>query len=440
MERYKKYKDSGVQWIGNIPSHWESKQLRSFLTLFTEKGHGDAQLLSVTREQGVIERDKDDKEENHNFVPEDLSGYKYIEKGDFAINKMKAWQGSYAVSDYNGIVSPAYYTCKLKGVDKYFFSKAIRSLAYIPFFTQYSKGIRVGQWDLNPNSLKTIPFFLPPIDEQKKIVNYIESKTSKIDEYIAEKEKEVQLLNELKEAEIAKVVTQGLNPNVKMKDSGISWIGLIPEYWNTYILKRLIKERKAGSWGSEPKTSEIDCVCLRIADFDYQNYRFQRKDDLTIRSYKEKDLEDRVLEQGDILIEKSGGGEKSPVGRAVMYDLSIENAMYANFMEKIIPIERLDSSYLTYLLATMYSKRAMWTYIKYTTGIQNLDITSLLSNEKIPLPPLDEQRAIVAYINEKTEKVESLITDLQAEIEHLKEYKQRLIADCVTGQVNVQNE
>jgi restriction endonuclease S subunit len=88
----------------------------------------------------------------------------------------------------------------------------------------------------------------------------------------------------------------------------------------------------------------------------------------------------------------------------------------------------------------MYSKRAMWTYIKYTTGIQNLDLTSLLSNEKIPLPPIDEQRAIVAYINEKTAKVESLITDLQAEIEHLKEYKQRLIADCVTGKVNVQNK
>ena len=161
MESYKEFKPSNVHWIGYIPKHWEIKQLRSFLSLFTDKGHGDAQLLSVTREQGVIVRNKDDKEENHNFVPEDLSGYKYIEKGDFAINKMKAWQGSYAVSDYNGIVSPAYFTCKLRGVNKDFFSRAIRSRAYIPFFTQYSKGIRVDQWDLNPNALKIIPFFLP---------------------------------------------------------------------------------------------------------------------------------------------------------------------------------------------------------------------------------------------------------------------------------------
>lgn len=189
MERYLDYKPSNVQWIENIPSHWESKQLRSFLALFSEKGHGDAQLLSVTREQGVIERDKENKEENHNFVPEDLSGYKYIEKGDFAINKMKAWQGSYAVSDFNGIVSPAYFTCKLRGVNKDFFSRAIRSVAYVPFFTQYSKGIRVGQWDLNPNAIKTIPFFLPPLAEQEKIVSYLDSKTLTIDAYVAERER-----------------------------------------------------------------------------------------------------------------------------------------------------------------------------------------------------------------------------------------------------------
>jgi type I restriction enzyme S subunit len=206
-----KMKGSGISWVGMIPEHWEMKQLRSFLTLFTVKGHGDAQLLSVTREQGVIERDKDDKEENHNFVPDDLSGYKYIEKGDFAINKMKAWQGSYAVSDYCGIVSPAYYTCKLKGVNKDFFSKAIRSKAYIPFFTQYSKGIRVGQWDLNPNALKSIPFFLPPIEEQRAIVTYIEEKCQKVDTLITELQAEIDYLREYKQRLIADVVTGQVN-------------------------------------------------------------------------------------------------------------------------------------------------------------------------------------------------------------------------------------
>jgi type I restriction enzyme S subunit len=145
------------------------------------------------------------------------------------------------------------------------------------------------------------------------------------------------------------------------------------------------------------------------------------------------------LSKGDILIEKSGGGDITPVGRAVIFDLDIEDAMYANFMEKITPNTQICSEYLVYILASMYSKKAIWTYVKFTTGIQNLDLTSLLSTEKIPLPPIDEQRAIVSYIEAKCAKINSLISDIELEIDYLKEYKQRLIADCVTGQINVQN-
>lgn len=206
-----KMKDSGISWIGMIPEHWEVKQLRAFLSLFSDKGHGDAQLLSVTREQGVILRDKDNKEENHNFVPDDLSGYKYLEKGDFVVNKMKAWQGSYAVSKYDGIVSPAYYTCKLTGVDEEFFSLAIRSKAYVGFFTSHSKGIRVGQWDLDPNALKSIPFFLPSIAEQQAIVAYIDNKCAKINSFITELEAEVDYLKEYKQRLIADCVTGQVN-------------------------------------------------------------------------------------------------------------------------------------------------------------------------------------------------------------------------------------
>lgn len=220
------------------------------------------------------------------------------------------------------------------------------------------------------------------------------------------------------------------------KDSGISWIGEIPEHWETSIFKRLIKYRKVGSWGSEPKTSEIDCTCLRIADFDYEKFRFQRKADNTIRSYKLKDLEDRILKEGDILIEKSGGGEKTPVGRAILYDLNITNAMYANFMEKIAPQDNLISKFLVYMLSLMYSKRAIWNYIKFTTGIQNLNLSSLLSNEKIPLPPLAEQEKIVSYLEDKTSKIDAYVTDKEKEIELLQELKQKTIADAVTKGLN----
>jgi len=220
------------------------------------------------------------------------------------------------------------------------------------------------------------------------------------------------------------------------KDSNVSWIGMIPKHWETYIFKRLIKYRKAGSWGSEPKTSEIDCTCLRIADFDYDKFRFQRKTDNTIRSYKWKELEDRILKQGDILIEKSGGGEKTPVGRSILYDLNINNAMYANFMEKIAPKECLISKFLVYILSLMYSRRAIWTYVKYTTGIQNLDLTSMLSNEKIPLPPLAEQGKIVSYLESKTSKIDAYVADKEKEIQLLQELKQKTITEAVTKGLN----
>lgn len=200
-------KDSGIPWIGLIPEHWEVKRLRHFIKFVSVKGHGEKPLLSVTREQGVIERDVESKEENHNFIPDDLSGYKLVRKGQFVINKMKSWQGSYGVSDYEGIVSPAYYVCDLTFPCKKFFSMAIRSKAYIPFFTQYSKGIRVDQWDLSPIGLKSIPFIVPPIEEQQAIVDYIETKLSKIDSCMANLQAEIDYLKEFKQRLISDVVT-----------------------------------------------------------------------------------------------------------------------------------------------------------------------------------------------------------------------------------------
>ena len=202
-----KMKDSGINWIGKVPEHWECSTLRKHLRFVSDKGHPDEQLLSVTREQGVIIRNTESKEENHNVIPSDLSDYKLVRKGQFAINKMKSWQGSYAVSSYTGIVSPAYYVCDLDFENKEFFSIAIRSKAYVPFFTMYSKGIRVDQWDLSPIGLKTIPFFIPPKEEQDTIVSFLKKKIESIDTQISSIEKQIANLNEYKQSLISDVVT-----------------------------------------------------------------------------------------------------------------------------------------------------------------------------------------------------------------------------------------
>lgn len=198
---------SGIPWLGEIPQHWEMRKLRQLIELFSDKGHPNEQLLSVVRELGVVVRNVDSKEENHNYIPDDLSGYKRIRKGDFAINKMKAWQGSYAVSGHQGIVSPAYYTCHLRLKNKEFFNMAIRSQAYVPFFTQNSKGIRVGQWDLSPVGLKEIPFFLPPQEEQEAIVAYLDEKTTQIDRYTGQLEEMIRQMKDLRQTIISEAVT-----------------------------------------------------------------------------------------------------------------------------------------------------------------------------------------------------------------------------------------
>lgn len=437
MERYESYKDSGVKWLGEIPGHWEISCLRRFLRNYSVKGHADKPLLSVTREKGVILRGAKGDDGNNNIIPEDLSGYKHVKKGQFVINKMKSWQGSYGVSKYEGIVSPAYFVYDLDFEDKRFFSWAIRSKNYIPFFMQYSKGIRVDQWDLTPENVKCIPFFIPPKSEQTAIANYLDSVTSKIDEAISQQQKMIDLLNERKQIIIQNAVTKGLDPNAKMKDSGVEWIGEIPEDWVKITMKRIFRERVAGSWGEDENKGSQNTFCLRIADFDYSKLKFIDKQQYTIRSYTKKEIERKKLKIGDLLIEKSGGGEKTPVGRVVMFDLCLKNAMYANFMEKLCVREITIPEYVNYLLSAFYANGMVWPYIKATTGIQNFDITNFLSKEFVFIPNLTTQNEIVYYLKNRISKIDDFILKCNKQISLLQERKQIIINDVVTGKIKV---
>ena len=178
-------KPSGIPWLGDIPKHWDMRKLRQILTRKTERNQPNLPLLSVVREKGVIKRDTENFEENHNFIPDDLSNYKVVRVGQFAMNKMKAWQGSFGVSQFEGIVSPAYFVFDLHHVGGAFFHTAIRSKAYVPSFTRASDGVRVGQWDLAESRMRDTPFFVPPSDEQQAIVEYVAKATETANTAIA---------------------------------------------------------------------------------------------------------------------------------------------------------------------------------------------------------------------------------------------------------------
>lgn len=396
-------------------------QLRKYLSLVSVKGKGDKQLLSVTREKGVIVRNVDDLEENHNFVPDDLSGYKYVQPGQFVINKMKSWQGSYGVSEYEGIVSPAYYVCDLTFPNKTFFSKAIRSRAYVDFFAQWSKGIRVGQWDLEPIALKSIPFFEPPIEEQKKIVAYLDKQMTLIESCISQRDRELQTLNELKQAVIASVVTRGLNPNAPMKDSGQIQFGEIPAHWDSVKMKYCFTQRSEKGFPNEP------VLCATQSKGVIPQSLYENRVVVVNKGFEGL----KLVKVGDFVISlRSFQG-----GIEYAYYQGIISAAYTI----LTPKDERNSQYFKYLFKSHPFIQLLQTCVTGIREGQNINY-AVLGNNFIPIPPIEEQNAIVEYIEAKTNSIDKMIDALKAEIDRLTEYKQRLISDVVTGQLNVQDE
>lgn len=217
----------------------------------------------------------------------------------------------------------------------------------------------------------------------------------------------------------------------EMKDSRVEWIGQIPTHWNLVRLKSLIVTRDGGAWGEEATGRDGDMICLRIADFDYQRYCFKSHGELTVRHFKPDVIERLRLMPGDILVEKSGGGEKTPVGRAVLFDKDY-SALYSNFMDRLRCKDGINPQWLLYNWATLYANNYTRPYIKQTTGIQNLDISGLLSSQFIALPSENEQEKVLSVVLNESKKVDALIVNVQSQIEKLKAYKQSLITEVVT--------
>ena len=224
----------------------------------------------------------------------------------------------------------------------------------------------------------------------------------------------------------------------EMKDSGVEWIGEVPSTWNPHVLKKLLITRIGGAWGEDAQNDNLDRICMRITDFDFARGKFKdgSPENFTKRNYTKPQIEKLALQQNDILIEKSGGGEKTPVGRSVLFNKSFD-ALFANFMDML----RVDSTkavpqFFQYYWQSMYYKMVTSIYIKQTTGIQNLNLTSLLSLESFFLPSLPEQVAIAAYLDDKCSTIDDIIAEAKATIDEYKAWKASVIFETVTKGLN----
>ena len=240
-------KNSGIPWIGGIPQGWKVCFIKQIMRNKSIKGFPNERVLSLYRDYGVIP--KDSRDDNHNVTSDDTSSYKLVDEGDFVINKMKAWQGSMAVSEYRGIISPAYYICRFTSTDinKRYIHYLLRNDSYKTEYMRLSSGLRVGQWDLNIDDFLRIMMILPPLAEQQRIAEFLDRKCAEVDDMIALQEQIIEELKAYKQSVITEAVTKGLNPDAPMRESGIEWIGSIPEHWETKRLKHLSQVVRGGS-------------------------------------------------------------------------------------------------------------------------------------------------------------------------------------------------
>ena len=417
MERYSEYKDSGIFWNKTMPSHWEVRRLGHILKKERRERPKDAELLVCTNKATVVKKG----DSKMGLVSDSDDIYQGVCKGDLLIHGMDTWHGAIAVSTLDGMCTPVVHVCTSKESVKYV-EYYMRNMAQNKVFKLISNGVRQNTSDFRSwNKVAPIPCFLPPYEEQLSIVSYLDDKCTKIDKMLEGKQKQIELLAEMKQRIIADAVTRGLNPNVKMKTTNIPWLPEIPEHWTVKPIRAILRENS-----EKTETGAEELLSLS------QYTGISRKRD--------------AGKTGMFEAESTIGYKKVHPGQFVMNIMLAWNGSYAvSGLEGIISpaycvfdfISNDNRMYYNYLWRLEVYQGAFKTESR---GIIDSRLR-LYPNKFLPFPticpPLEEQNSIVNYINEKVAKIDTLASKLQQEIEAIKEYKQRLISDVVTGQIKV---
>ena len=421
MRRYESYKDSGVEWLGEIPSHWESFPLFVQAKISSITNHIDKELLSVYLDRGVV-KFSDVDEKRTNVTSLDLSKYQLVRKGNLVLNNQQAWRGSVGISNYEGIVSPAYLILELSNkFDPHYANYLFRNGSMVSHYLIASKGVGTIQRNLYWGNLRRTPIFIPPLSEQQKIAQFLDDKTAKIDQAVALAEKQIALLKEHKQILIQNAVTRGLNPDVPLKDSGVEWIGQVPEHWELTIGMNVFRENKRDNKGMKENT---------VLSLSYGKIIIKPEEKLfglvpeSFETYQ-------IVEPNDIIIRCTDlQNDQTSLRTGLAQDKGIITSAYLNL--KVI--NNYSAKFLHYYLHVLDITKVLY---KFGSGLrQNL---SFLDFKRLPIIdiPLAEQQQIADYLDAQIIKIDQVIVLKTAHIEKLKEYKSVLINDVVTGKVRV---
>ena len=450
LRTYPETRGSGVPWFGKLPKNWRIRRLRNVC---------DIRVSNVDKHS----RDHEEPVRLCNYVDvykndhirsgmafmratatkEEIARFR-LQPGDVLVTKdSEAWTDigvPALVRQSDDDIICGYHLALLRPspevLEGGYLFRLLQSQCVAYHFHVAAKGVT--RYGLSHGAIKSMRLLLPPVVEQIGMVRFLDHVDRKIQRYIRAKQKLIALLEEQKQASIRQAITGQIDvrtgkPYPSYAESGVDWLGRVPEHWEIRRLGTSVERCINGTWGSEPNGAD-DLVCVRVADFDRVRWRV-KLDKPTFRAVAPGERRNRLLREGDLLLEKSGGGDSQPVGVVVLYDHDID-AVCSNFVARVPVSSRCDAAYLVYLHAHLYSTRLNTRSIKQTTGIQNLD-ASMYFSEKVAFPPLVEQIAIARSLDEVAIRSDSARGGTRSEIDRLSEYRARLISDVVTGQLDV---
>lgn len=419
-------KDSGIDWVGSIPNDWQVYRAKHLFRESTSKGNKRLVLLSATQDRGVV-----DKSTLEGVVQvaetTDLTSFKTVHVNDFVIS-LRSFQGGFELAHNEGVITPAYTVFRfIQPQQVGYYGYLFKSYGFISKINSLTVGIREGK-NIQYADFADMLIPIPSKNEQERIADFLDSKCGEIDEMIALQEKTVEELKAYKQSVITEAVTKGLNPDAPMKDSGIPWIGLIPQGWSVKRFKNILRSKL--QYGANESGLVFNPTLpryVRITDILDNRLR----EDIDKQSLTNEQAKDYILEDKDILFARSGG----TVGKSFIYRKEYGLCAYAGYLIRAKVDENNCSEFVYYYtLSSSYDNWKNSIFIQST--IQNIggDKYSLM---EIPCPPLTEQQAIASYLDKKCSEIDCLIEIKQQKAEELKTYKKSLIYEYVTGKKEV---
>jgi type I restriction enzyme, S subunit len=424
--------DSVIDWIGKIPTSWDVRKTKHLFKLVCEQApaNNNQELLSIYTAIGV--RPRKDLEARGNKATT-TDNYWIVKKGDIIVNKLLAWMGAVGISEYEGVTSPAYDILRAReGVNPYYYNYLFRSPLAFREFKRHSRGIMDVRLRLYFSEFGNIFLPFPKIEEQTAIARFLDYKLAKINRFIQKKKQLIKLLNEQKAAIINQAVTKGLDPNAKMKDSGIEWLGEIPEHWEVRKLKYV-----ANCFPSNiDKHSKEDEKQVRLCNYTdvYKNDYITDSMDLMLATATDEQIEKFTLLQGDVIITKDSETANDIAVPAYVKE-PLTNVVCGYHLSVLRPYETL---YGEFLFRILQCKEINIQFEVRSNGVTRVGLGVYdLKNAKIPVPSHKEQSQIVDFISKETATIYTTISKIEKELALTEEYKTALIAEAVTGKIDV---